>query len=188
MSTDAAVRGARFQALIVPMLSDAYSLARFLARDATAAEDILQEACLRAYRHIDSLRSDDARAWLLTIVRNCFYASRTAECVALADSPSTAEQEDAYDHEEVCLELRDHADPQAILERSHDREVVHDLISQLPLQYREVLVLRELNELPYREIARVTGAPIGTVMSRLARARALLRTAWLEHPGNGGTT
>ena len=176
MSSDDTLRAARFQTLIVPMLSDAYSLARFLARNATTAEDIVREACLRAYRHINSLRSDDARPWLLTIVRHCFYASRPAE------------QQDACDSPEVSCDLLDHADPQAILERTHDREVVHDLISQLPLQFREVLVLRELNELSYREIARVTGAPMGTVMSRLARARALLRTAWLEHPGNGGTT
>lgn len=188
MNGDAGVRAARFQELIVPMLHDAYGLARFLARDVTVAEDILQEACLRAYRHMDTLRSDDARAWLLAIVRNCFYALRTEECLAMTESPGTAQQEDVYDPQDASVELPDHADPQAILERNHDRAVVHDLISRLPLHFREVLVLRELNDLTYREIARVTGAPIGTVMSRLARARALLRTAWLEQPGNGGTT
>lgn len=168
------------------MLTDAYSLARFLAKDAMAAEDIVQEACLRAYRHLDTLRSNDARAWLLTIVRHCFYASRTADRSAMTDSLSTLEHDGVGDPLKMSDDLLDDADPQAILERIHAREAVQDIVSQLPLQFREVLVLRELNDLSYREIAEVTGVPIGTVMSRLARARALLRTAWLEHPANGG--
>jgi RNA polymerase sigma-70 factor, ECF subfamily len=187
MSThDEASRAARFQALIVPMLTDAYSLARFLTRDPTAAEDIVQEACLRAYRHLDSLRSHDARPWLLTIVRHCFYASRTMERSATAEPLTALEQDDPNDPQEMSSDLLDPADPQSILERIHEREVVLKLISQLPLQFREVLVLRELSELSYREISEVTGVPMGTVMSRLARARALLRAAWLHHPANGG--
>lgn len=188
MSSDDRARAARFQALIAPMLNDAYSLARFLAKDAVAAEDVVQEASLRAYRHLDTLRSDDARAWFLTIVRRCFYASRVADRSAMTDSLNMPEQDGACDPLKMSNDLFDHADPQAILERSHARAAVQEVISQLPLQFREVLILRELNDLSYREIAEITGVPMGTVMSRLARARALLRAAWLEHASNGGET
>jgi RNA polymerase sigma-70 factor, ECF subfamily len=176
-------RAQRFRDLIEPLLSDAYTFARYLSRDVAAAEDIVQEASLRAFRHVDSLRGGEARPWLLKIVRNCFYAWREkvgqANLQSLnADSPGEELVEEA---DEAQLEL----DPQRILERTLKRDAVREMIEALPVQFRETLVLRELNDLSYREIAELTSLPIGTVMSRLARARDLLRKMWLERAGAG---
>jgi RNA polymerase sigma-70 factor, ECF subfamily len=180
-------RAQRFRDLIEPLLNDAYTLARFLARDPAAAEDIVQEASLRAFRHVESLRNAaEARPWLLKIVRNCFYAWREkVSSVNLqsldADSSVDDIQSATQDAGEAQLDL----DPQRILERTVKRDAVRAMIEALPVQFREALVLRELNDLSYREIADLTSMPIGTVMSRLARARDLLRKMWLERAGEG---
>jgi RNA polymerase sigma-70 factor (ECF subfamily) len=169
-------RAQRFGELIEPLLNDAYTLARFLARDPIAAEDIVQEASLRAFRHVESLRGPgEARPWLLKIVRNCFYAWR--EKVGQVEDPEHVTE--AADEAQLDL------DPQHILERTVQRDAVRAMIEDLPVQFREALVLRELNDLSYREIADLTSMPIGTVMSRLARARDLLRKMWLERGGEG---
>ena len=180
MGTDVENRSQRFRELIEPLLNDAYTFARYLSRDATVAEDVVQEAALRAFRHLDSLRSNQPRAWLLKIVRNCFYewrekASRTA-------AQSLDEDSDAEDSNGSSVspgESQRDLDPQHILERTVNCEAVRAMIAELPGPYREALVLRELNDLSYREIADLTGTPIGTVMSRLARARDLLRKMWV---------
>jgi RNA polymerase sigma-70 factor (ECF subfamily) len=172
MGNDVDNRAQRFRDLIEPLLDDAYTFARYLARDASVAEDIVQEAALRAFRHLDSLRGHEARGWLLKIVRNCFYASR--------EKTVQTELTDEADQAQPDL------DPERILEQAVRREAVRDMIEALPVQFRETLVLRELNDCSYREIAELTGMPIGTVMSRLARARELLRKMWLERAGATG--
>jgi RNA polymerase sigma-70 factor, ECF subfamily len=186
MGTDVDNRAQRFRELIEPLLNDAYTFARYLARDPSVADDIVQEASLRAFRHLESLRSHDARAWMMKIVRNCFYAwrekvvqagLRSIDTDLLSDDGGVAAEEADFAEHEL--------DPQRILESTMKREAVRQMIESLPVQYREALVLRELNDLSYREIADLTGMPIGTVMSRLARARDMLKKLWLERVGEG---
>jgi RNA polymerase sigma factor (sigma-70 family) len=186
MGPDVDNRAQRFRELIEPLLNDAYTFARYLSRDASAAEDIVQEASLRAFRHVDSLRSHEPRAWLLKIVRNCFYSWREKAVQAGLQSLDADSSADDFDSglgeaDQAQLDL----DPQRILERTVKREAVREMIEALPVQFRETLVLREMNDLSYREISELTGMPIGTVMSRLARARDLLRKMWLERAGAG---
>jgi RNA polymerase sigma factor (sigma-70 family) len=164
-------QAARFRETTLPHLEAAYNLARFLARDPIAAEDIVQEAFVRALRGFDGYGGGQARAWLLAIVRNCFFdwlkANRTH--AALLVEPS--------DEAERTLErLPDPAaeDPEAALLRQADARTLRTMVDQLPEPFRQALVLREFEELSYREIGEATGAPIGTVMSRLARARRIL--------------
>jgi RNA polymerase sigma-70 factor, ECF subfamily len=186
MGTDVENRAQRFRELIEPLLNDAYTFARYLSRDASAAEDIVQEASLRAFRHLDSLRSHDPRAWLLKIVRNCFYSWREKVVQAgLQSFDADSPDDDSYSLGEGADQAQQDLDPQRILERTMKRDAVREMIEALPVQYREVLILRELNDLSYREIAELSGVPIGTVMSRLARARDLLRKLWLERAGEG---
>ena len=184
MGPDVDNRAQRFRDLIEPLLNDAYTFARYLSRDASAAEDIVQEASLRAFRHVDSLRSHEPRAWLLKIVRNCFYSWREKMVQAGLQSLDANLSADDSNSEEVDQTQMD-LDPQRILERTVKRDAVREMIEELPVQFREALVLRELNDLSYREIAELTGMPIGTVMSRLARARDLLRKMWLERASTG---
>src|SRR5580704_9141042 len=184
MGPDVDNRAQRFRDLIEPLLNDAYTFARYLSRDASAAEDIVQEASLRAFRHVDSLRSHEPRAWLLKIVRNCFYSWREKMVQAGLqswDADLSAEDSNREEADQTEMDL----DPQRILERTVQRDAVREMIEELPVQFREALVLREMNDLSYREIAELTGMPIGTVMSRLARARDLLRKMWLERAGEG---
>jgi RNA polymerase sigma factor (sigma-70 family) len=186
MGPDVDNRAQRFRELIEPLLNDAYTFARYLSRDPSAAEDIVQEASLRAFRHVDSLRSHEPRAWLLAIVRNCFYAWREKVVQAGLQSIQTDQSaEDSYGVAEEADEAQQDLDPQRILERTMKRDAVREMIEALPVQFREALVLREMNDLSYREIADLTGLPIGTVMSRLARARDMLRKMWLERAGEG---
>jgi RNA polymerase sigma-70 factor (ECF subfamily) len=151
----------RFERTVLPHLDAAYNLARWLTRNDHDAEDVLQEAMLRAYRHFAGLRGEP-RPWLLAVVRNACWswlqANRPADIEPLDDDVA----DDAL------------PGPEAALARSLDRRLLNEAIAALPVQFREVLVLRELEDLSYRDIARVAGIPIGTVMSRLARARRLL--------------
>ena len=158
---------ARFEALVMPHLNAGYNLARWLARDAHDAEDVVQDACVRALKYIGSLNKSDARAWFLTIVRHAFYdwCERNRPAEIAQDDGSAIEA--AVDHAAVDPE-------QAALRRAESR-ILADAVADLPLAFREVLILREMEELSYKEIARIADIPIGTVMSRLARARALLQ-------------
>jgi RNA polymerase sigma-70 factor (ECF subfamily) len=158
---------ARFEELVLPHLGAAYNLARWLARDAHDAEDVVQDACIRAMKYIGSLNRSDARAWFLTIVRNAFYdwCERNRPAEIARDDGSALDA--AVDHAAV--------DPEQAAVRRAESKVLADAMAELPLAFREVLILREMEELSYKEIARVTNIPIGTVMSRLARARALLQ-------------
>lgn len=156
----------RFESLVLPHLDAAYNLARWLARDPHDAEDVVQDACMRALRYVDSLHGTDARPWFLTIVRRAFYdwLARNRPAEALAESGTA----DALSDGGV-------GDPERLLARHDTAIALSEAVAALPLQFREVLVLRELEELSYKEIARVAAIPVGTVMSRLARARALLQ-------------
>jgi RNA polymerase sigma factor (sigma-70 family) len=166
-------RRRRFEAQALPHLDAAYNLARWLSRPPLDADDIVQDAMLRAYRAFDSLRGEDVKPWLLTIVRNCFLtASQTKR---KQDVPLPDDNE--IDLADPALIVSD-PDPEAAIMKREDYNQLNNLLAALPAEFREVLVLREMEELSYSEIAQITGAPMGTVMSRLARARALLKKNW----------
>ena len=167
----------RFREAALPYLDDAYTLARYLLRNPADAEDAAQECYLRAYRHFHTFRGGPIKPWLLAILRNVCraeYARRGALAAVQADGV-----EDAADEVSEHLWGEAPPSPEAASLSRFDAETVQRLIAQLPDAFREVLVLREINDLSYRDIAEVTGTPVGTVMSRLARARGLLRDAWL---------
>ena len=158
----------RFEESVLPHLDAAYNLARYLLRDPHEADDAVQEACLRAVRHFRGFRGTDGRPWLLSIVRNaCLTQLRRrrsgAEVVPFEDEAHSVENEAAG--------------PEADLARSIAAETVREELARLPVEFREVLVLRELEGHSYKEIAQIIGAPIGTVMSRLARGRRQLSAA-----------
>jgi RNA polymerase sigma-70 factor (ECF subfamily) len=160
----------------LPHLDAAYSLARWLTRNDADAADVVQEAYLRAYRYFDSYREGDAKSWLLRIVRRTCYSwlerNRPAELVTL-------ETADGLD-EANAAPPGGAGDTEALLLSRSDLRRLDRLLEALPPPLREAIVLRELHELGYREIAEVTGVPIGTVMSRLHRARSLLRRAYCQ--------
>ena len=170
----------RFDDLVLPHLDAAYNLARWLTRDTHDAEDVVQDACLRALKYVASLHGTDARGWFLTIVRNAFYdwlaRNRPAEV--------THDENDSVD---AAIDYAA-ATPEQTAVRNSEARALSDAIAALPLQYREVLILRELEELSYKEIARIADIPIGTVMSRLARARGLLQRSPLLHTIGGQAT
>jgi RNA polymerase sigma-70 factor (ECF subfamily) len=161
----------RFTELVLPHLDDAFSLARWLAGGATDAEDIVQDACVRALKALDSAPVERPRAWLLAIVRNAAYtwlAKNRANAIVLVGG---AEEAEAHP---CALESATSPSPEAALIEAADRASIAAAIDDLPLAFREILVMREINGLSYRDISEAAGVPIGTVMSRLARARALL--------------
>ena len=164
----------RFRDAALPYLDDVFTLARYLMRNAADAEDAVQECYLRALRHFDTYRGPAMKPWLLTILRNVCNAefARRGKQEVAADCGTDKEAED------VPLWQESQASPETMLLRQHDDDTIRRLIGALPQQFREVIVLREVNELSYQEIAQVAGVPVGTVMSRLARARAMLRSAW----------
>lgn len=161
-----------FERVVLPHLDAAYNLARWLMRDSEAAEDVLQEAMVRALTYFASFKGVNPRAWLLQIVRNTAYGSmalnRGVETVPIAD-----ESDDANAAELVSGD----DNPEIALLRSRESRQVRALIAALPVELRETLVLREFEEFSYKEIAEATQTPIGTVMSRLWRARQLLAQA-----------
>ena len=154
----------RFEELCLPHLDGAYRLARFIVRDATAADDIVQESFLRAFRSFDTYRGGDARSWLLAIVRHC--------AIDWTRSRSVHEACEHIDPDEIADHERDSPESSAL--RHDEIGVLRVFISRLPEPFRVTLVLRELEELSYRQIAEITDVPLGTVMSRLARARRML--------------
>jgi RNA polymerase sigma-70 factor, ECF subfamily len=164
----------RFRDAALPYLDDVFTLARYLMRNATDAEDAVQECYLRALRHFDTYRGPAMKPWLLTILRNVCNAefARRGKQEVANDCGGEREAEDAP------LWQEPQATPEATLIRQLDGDTIRKLIAALPRQFREVIVLREVNELSYQEIADVAGVPVGTVMSRLARARSMLRSAW----------
>ena len=167
----------RFRALALPHLDDVYTLARYLLRNPADAEDAAQECFLRAFRHFETFRGGPIKPWLLAILRNVCRAEYARRGTLAAVQSETMAEESEKAAETLWGETA--ASPEAVTLRQFDTATIQRLIAQLPDAFRETLVLREINDLSYREIADVVGAPIGTVMSRLARARSLLREAWL---------
>jgi RNA polymerase sigma factor (sigma-70 family) len=156
-----------FEETVLPHLDAAFNYARWLTRNDTDAEDVVQDACVRAIRFFSSLRDDNARAWLFTIVRNAWY-SRVSRKANVAEGTRLNDGQD---------ERPDNAlDPEERLLQQHTIALVRAALEQLPVDFREVIVLREIEGLSYKEIAEVAGVPVGTVMSRLARARERLQT------------
>lgn len=165
----------RFEEVVLPHLDAAYNLARWLCGNASEAEDVVQESCLRAFRYFDGLRGGNARAWLLTIVRNTWYSEWRRRHDAAPEVPF----DDTMDDAQPLAGWSDGAsnDPEALAMRQQDEQRVHRALAGLAVPYREVLVLRELQDMRYGDIAAVTGIPVGTVMSRLSRGRRLLAAA-----------
>ena len=159
-------RVSRFEREVLPHLDAAYNLARFILRNDQDAEDAVQEASLRAFRFFDNFRGENSRAWFLQIVRNTSYT--------LLKKKRPAEMSVEFD-EELHGAASAALDPGISLDRAQDRQTVRSAIDQLPPEFREAIVLRELEGASYKEIADISGVPIGTVMSRLARARRQLQ-------------
>jgi RNA polymerase sigma-70 factor (ECF subfamily) len=155
-----------FEQVVLPHLDAAYNLARWLTRSDADAEDVVQEACVRALRFFGGFRGDDARGWLLAIVRN--------SCYDFLRRHRPQELTDPFD-EEIHTAVAQTPTPEALLLRRADRAMVRDALEALPVAWREVIILRELEGLSYKQIADVASIKIGTVMSRLARARARLQ-------------
>ena len=166
---------ARFEAQVLPHLDAAYRVARWLSAAPGDADDVVQEAVLRAFRGFEGLRGSDVKSWLLAIVKNCHLTElkqrQRQVCIPL---PEDNDAQHAY---EMTAETPDPQD--ATILRDEQRTLAR-LIGALPEEHRTVLLLREIEEMDYRQIAAVTNVPIGTVMSRLARSRAALRTLWLQ--------
>jgi RNA polymerase sigma-70 factor, ECF subfamily len=171
-----------FEQVVLPHLNAAHNLARWLVGDATLAEDVVQDAALRALSYFGSYRGGDGRAWLLRIVRNAAYGA-----LAARRRSGTASLDDAgltEDGESTARQVADPAeDPETVLVRREGFARLDQALAALPAELRECLVLRELEELSYKEVAHITGVPIGTVMSRLWRARQAL----MGSQAKGGT-
>jgi RNA polymerase sigma-70 factor (ECF subfamily) len=161
----------RFEEIVLPHLDAAYNLARWLVRNTHDAEDVVQEACLRAFRFFSGYQGGDPRAWLLKIVRNTSYSFlEKNRPVALAEE---------FD-EKVHVRDVPTIDAEAIMVRNVESRMLRESLEELPVNFREVLVLRELEGLSYKEIAEMIGVPVGTVMSSLARGRYRLRESLLR--------
>ena len=156
-----------FEETVLPHLDAAFNYARWLTRNDADAEDVVQDACVRAMRFFSSLRDDDARAWLFTIVRNAWY-SRVSRKANVAEGTRLNDGQDQRPDNAL--------DPEERLLQQHTVGLVRAALEQLPVDFREAIVLREIEGLSYKEIAEIAGVPIGTVMSRLARARERFQT------------
>jgi len=163
---------ASFEQAVLPHLDAAYNLARWLTHNDADAEDVVQEAYLRAFRFFGGFHGEDGRAWLLGIVRNTTYTwmqrNRSAQLNMTLDDEV---------HEVKSADLN----PEALLLQKADAQMVRQAVEELPVEFREVLVLRELDEMSYKQIAEVADLPLGTVMSRLARARKRLQQILASH-------
>ena len=158
----------RFEKLVLPHLDDAYTLARYLLRDEHDAQDAVQDAALRAFRHFGGFRQGDPRSWLLAIVRNCCYDFHKSRRIDRSSVPFS---------DEVTEEIPDPRAADDLVVEGSESDRVRAAVDALPSELREAIVLRELSGLSYREISNVVGVPMGTVMSRISRGRARLGAA-----------
>jgi len=157
---------ASFEKAVLPHLDAAYNLARWLTRNDADAEDVVQEAYLRAFKFFGGFHGEDGRAWLLGIVRNTSYTWMQRNRSTQLNMPL---DDEVHEHKS------DDLNPEALLLQKADAQMLRQAVEELPLEFREVLVLRELDEMSYKQVAAVAGLPLGTVMSRLARARKRLQ-------------
>jgi RNA polymerase sigma-70 factor (ECF subfamily) len=171
MPVDDLARTRRFEAVALPHLSAAYNLARWVCRNDADAADVVQEAVMRALQYFDSYRGGDARAWVLQIVRNSAHSWLAKNRIA---GQLPLDDEELERHDSIATVSAD--DPMLAAAAQIEGEGLRRAIAQLPLEQREVLILREFEDLSYRQIADVIGTPLGTVMSRLSRARDQLAT------------
>jgi RNA polymerase sigma-70 factor (ECF subfamily) len=162
-------RSRRFRDAALPHLDEAYTLARYLLRHAADAEDAVQECYLRALKHFDTFRGGPIRPWLFAILRNV--------CKMTHAQRGFTGQDPAEDAAPLWSETPE--TPETLTLRRCDEQSIREMVGALPDAFREAIVLREINDLSYREIAEIVGTPVGTVMSRLARARSMLRAEWL---------
>jgi RNA polymerase sigma-70 factor (ECF subfamily) len=168
---------ARFEQSVMPHMDAAYNLARWLTRNEHDAQDIVQDAFLRAFKFFGGFRGENPRSWLLTIVRNTCYSwfekNRKHELVVEFDENINAIEDNSQN-------------PEALLIKGADREMVRQAMEDLPVEFREVIILRELEGMSYKEIAEIATVPVGTVMSRLARARKQLQQRLTQQLQSGG--
>jgi RNA polymerase sigma-70 factor, ECF subfamily len=170
----------RFRDAALPHLDDVYTLARYLLRDTSDAEDAVQECYLRALRHFDTFRGPAIKPWLFAILRNVCRSEFARRSGSLRYVDQDVGDIDKDEDAVSPLWQEPQASPETEVLQQHDAETIQRLVAELPPPFREAIVLREINDLSYREIADVVGIPVGTVMSRLARARSLLRKAWVS--------
>lgn len=165
----------RFRDAALPYLDDVYTLARYLLRDPSDADDAVQECYLRAYKHFHTYRGPAMKPWLFAILRNVCHAEFARRAgtptKAIDDAPEAAERPPLWHEAQET--------PEGTMLRERDASAIRRLIEALAEPFRETFVMREINNLSYRDIAEAAGVPVGTVMSRLARARAMLRAAWM---------
>ena len=154
-----------FDAAVLPHLNAAYNLARWLTRDDQDAQDVVQDACLRAFKYWKSFSGRDCRSWLLAIVRNTYYSWLRQRSV----QPTLTEDGEIDDIDDAV------PNPEKVLLQNADRQLLKAALEDLPAEFREAIVLREMEGLSYKEIADIASVPIGTIMSRLARARKRLQ-------------
>jgi RNA polymerase sigma-70 factor, ECF subfamily len=174
-SNDDSDKARRFREAALPYLDDVYTFARYLLRDPTDAEDAVQECYLRALKHFDGYRGPAMKPWLFAILRNVCHAEyarrATTAAPSIEDLPETVQQTPLWREQQET--------PETEILRQRDAATIRRLVEALVEPFKETFILREINNLSYREIAETVGAPVGTVMSRLARARAMLRSAWM---------
>jgi len=171
------IRTVRFEETVLPHLAAAYNLARWLVHNEHDAEDLVQEAYLRAFKFFSGYHGGDSRAWLLTIVRNtCYTWLQQNRALRLIDPIDDKLEEVGSDF----------ADPETLLLQDADSQLVRQALEELPVEFREIVVMREMEGLAYKEIANIVDIPIGTVMSRLARGRKRLQALLVDRFGQGG--
>jgi RNA polymerase sigma-70 factor (ECF subfamily) len=174
----------RFRDAALPCLDDVYTLARYLLRDTADAEDAVQECYLRALRHFDTFRGPAIKPWLFAILRNVCRGEFARKSSGLNYIDQYVGGETDKDEDAVRpLWQEPQVSPETETLHQRDAQTIRRLVAELPEQFREAIVLREINDLPYRDIADVIGVRVGTVMSRLARARSMLRKAWIAEEG-----
>jgi RNA polymerase sigma-70 factor (ECF subfamily) len=172
---------AQFERTVLPHLDAAYNLARWLLRNDADADDVTQEACVRAYRFFDSFHGGNAKTWLLTIVRHACYTWLKQHRAEKSTMPFDEQQHSSNNNDPADGNSPFSAGPEALFLQAADRRLLQRCLEALPLEFRETLVLRELEGLSYKEISAVMEVPIGTVMSRLARGRGLLQQQLTGH-------
>ncbi len=178
--TDSTNKVRHFQLVLMPHLNAAFNLARWLTRSNQDAEDLVQDAYMRAFKSFDGFHGEDGRPWLLAIVRNSFYSNYLQrQRTHLHTSFDDELHEPAIDDAHHCEQ---DTDPESVLARRDDQNLINSALERLPVEFREILVLREFEDMSYKQIAEITGTPIGTVMSRLARGRKKLAELVKEGP------